>query len=148
MGRDLEKKRAYQREYNKTYFQVHKEEIYAYKRAYDQTHPRKDKAAHYEYLKTRRRRIKREVFEAYGGCCCLCCGENHIEFLSIDHIEGNGAAHRRSLGKQYGPGARFYSWLKREGYPPGFRVLCMNCNAALGWFGYCPHSTLSKNSAT
>jgi hypothetical protein len=23
---------------------------------------------------------------------------------------------------------------------PGYRVLCQNCNAALGLYGYCPHS--------
>lgn len=32
-----------------------------------------------------------------------------------------------------------YRWLRNHGYPLGFRVLCMNCNFALGKFGYCPH---------
>jgi hypothetical protein len=30
-------------------------------------------------------------------------------------------------------------WLKRNGYPKGFRVLCHNCNSARGLYGYCPH---------
>lgn len=30
-------------------------------------------------------------------------------------------------------------WLKKNNYPPGFRVLCMNCNFSLGMRGYCPH---------
>jgi len=39
-----------------------------------------------------------------------------------------------------GPGRSFYLWLKRHGYPADeFRVLCHNCNAARGYYGYCPH---------
>jgi hypothetical protein len=32
-----------------------------------------------------------------------------------------------------------YLWLKRNNYPTGFRVLCHNCNLAIGFYGYCPH---------
>ena len=32
-----------------------------------------------------------------------------------------------------------FQYLKRNNYPPGYRVLCMNCNFAMGHFGYCPH---------
>jgi len=28
-----------------------------------------------------------------------------------------------------------------QGYPTGFRVLCHNCNQAIGLYGYCPHKT-------
>jgi len=75
---------------------------------------------------------KKEVLAAYGGSC-VCCGEGNQEFLTIDHIAGDGAAHRRTLT------CRLYTWLKKNNYPAGFRVLCMNCNFSLGCFGYCPH---------
>ena len=81
--------------------------------------------------------LKREVFSKYGGAHCACCPESHMEFLSVDHIDGNGAAHRRAaFGHNSG---NLYQLLKREGYPPGYRVLCMNCNWSRGRYGYCPH---------
>ena len=64
---------------------------------------------------------------------CSCCGENHIEFLAIDHIKGNGNEHRKSL-KDYLP-----LILKRKKYPKGYRILCHNCNSSIGFYGYCPH---------
>lgn len=81
-----------------------------------------------------RQRLKDEVFEAYGGYKCACCGEPIREFLTIDHVNGDGAAHRRKIGS-----AAIYRWLKREGFPDGYQVLCMNCNWAKGVFGACPH---------
>lgn len=82
-------------------------------------------------------KIKSEVVNHYGGKC-KCCGESRIEFLSIDHIEGDGYEHRRRL-KMRG-GLAFYLWLKRNGFPDGYRVLCHNCNSSLGIYGYCPHN--------
>lgn len=83
-----------------------------------------------------RRKLKLEAFNAYGGPKCSCCGEDHLEFLSLDHINGKGAAHRRAIKKG---GYAFYGWLKGMYWPKGYRVLCMNCNFALGVHGYCPH---------
>lgn len=80
--------------------------------------------------------LKKQAMEHYGGCRCACCGEKHLEFLSIDHLDNKGAAHRKSLP---GNGKNFYYWLRDNGYPKGFQVLCMNCNFALGHNGFCPH---------
>ena len=74
------------------------------------------------------------VIKAYGGKCS-CCGEDRHEFLAIDHMDGSGNEHRRSIG-----GApAFYPWLIKNNFPSGFRVLCHNCNLSFGFFGYCPH---------
>jgi hypothetical protein len=35
-------------------------------------------------------------------------------------------------------------WLRKNGFPKGFRVLCHNCNFAHGHYGYCPHKTTSR----
>lgn len=104
----------------------------------------------------RRQRLKREAFTAYGGARCVCCGEKHLEFLSIDHIDGNGNTHRKALAAEFGwkadsrgvCGSTFYLWLKKNKYPPGFRVLCMNCNCALSRFGYCPHELAARGDSS
>jgi hypothetical protein len=72
-----------------------------------------------------------------GIPCCACCGEDHLEFLAIDHINGRGRAERGRTGRY---GFSLYTWLRMQGYPEGYRVLCHNCNGALGWYGYCPHA--------
>jgi len=68
---------------------------------------------------------------------CACCGENHIEFLSIDHISGGGTKHRRKIGGK--GGFHFYLWLEYNNYPDGYRVLCYNCNCSQAHVGHCPH---------
>lgn len=78
---------------------------------------------------------------------CACCDEDIIEFLTIDHIDGNGAEHRRSLSKgRKSCGKTIYSWLRRNNYPSGFQVLCFNCNWAKGVYGVCPHQRSSLNA--
>lgn len=80
--------------------------------------------------------LKLEIIKEYGGQCD-CCGEQHFEFLTIDHINGDGAEHRSRCGK----GRRVYADLKKLGFPKdGFRLLCLNCNISLGFYGYCPHN--------
>ena len=79
-----------------------------------------------------KRKVK--VLEAYSGKNprCACCKESNLLFLSIDHIEGGGTKHRIAIGR-----SSFYPWLIKNNYPKGFRVLCYNCNMALGFFGKC-----------
>lgn len=97
---------------------------------------RKNRPAILESLKERTRREKMDVIEAYGGKC-VCCGERHIEFLTIDHMDGTGAEHRRKHGK----GRGIYRDLTKRGFPKdGYQVLCLNCNISLGFYGYCPHA--------
>jgi hypothetical protein len=90
--------------------------------------------------------LKREVLSHYGDCICACCGESNIEFLQIDHINNDGAAHRKSLGSSRLCGHKFYRWLKRNGFPTGFQVLCSNCNMAKGFYGECPHERLRREA--
>jgi hypothetical protein len=84
---------------------------------------------------------KRQIFDAYGGCVCVCCQETNLEFLTLDHKEGGGNQHRKQLsnGKSRVSGSGFYNWIIKQNFPIGFQVLCMNCNFSLGKFGYCPH---------
>lgn len=104
------------------------------------------------YRRSYRRRLRLAALEAYGNRCA-CCGEARWEFLTIDHIEGRGAGARERA--QYGVGTKDTKPTKKRGsggYSAFFRdiaknvdltkyrVLCMNCNFAVGTVGYCPHS--------
>ena len=88
------------------------------------------------YTKKYRTKCRYEAIKYYsnGTMCCACCGENHYEFLSIDHINGGGDLMRRTLGH-----GNISQWLKSRDFPSGYRVLCHNCNMSLGFYGYCPH---------
>ena len=91
---------------------------------------------------TEYQRLRRRVLDAYGGAC-ECCGERTYEFLAIDHIDGGGNQHRKSGGGSSG----VIRWLARNGCPEGYRVLCHNCNSALGYYGYCPHAQVRLQPA-
>jgi hypothetical protein len=85
----------------------------------------------------RRRRIMEKL-----GLKCECCGETEYKFLTIDHRNGNGNAHRRTFGKSKGTPTLFYRWAdttpKRE-LKKTLRTMCWNCNCAIGAWGTCPH---------
>jgi hypothetical protein len=88
-------------------------------------------------------KLKREALEHYGGAFCRCCGETEILMLALDHVENNGAAHRKSLtGKTRSMPTLSYVWAKKNNWPPIFQVTCFNCNWARHWNnGICPHET-------
>jgi hypothetical protein len=51
----------------------------------------------------------------------------------------NGAQHRKEIG---GRTRDLRLWLKRHNFPPGFRILCFNCNSGRHLNGgICPHLT-------
>ena len=93
-----------------------------------------------EATKRYNRELRLSVMMAYGGLSCSCdhhgepCGPKPIEFLALDHIGGNGKENGRATGYTH------YRNLRNLGYPPGYRVLCHNCNASLGFYGRCPMS--------
>ena len=82
-----------------------------------------------------RQALKIAVLAAYGGSVCTCCGETQLMFLTIDHVDNKGCQHRKSV-----PSRDLYDWLKDNGFPPGFQVLCWNCNHGKHLNGgVCPH---------
>jgi hypothetical protein len=120
--------------YLRDYYQRNRERLLERQRI--RYHANRDKERAYRVRRSRQ--YKAEVIQAYGGACA-CCGETQIEFLSIDHINGKGKQHRKNAS---GVGHQFFAWLKRQGYPKeGLRVLCHNCNQAIGLYGYCPHQS-------
>jgi hypothetical protein len=92
------------------------------------------KVCRHEYDKKLNKKLKLAVIKEYGGKC-VCCGELEPDFLTIDHIDENGAEERRTK-KQ----TKIYRWLKNNGYPKdNYQLLCWNCNCASYLCGICPH---------
>ncbi len=89
-------------------------------------------------------RERRLMVIARLGGKCECCGESHPIFLDVDHINGDGAEQRRKDPLQY----TIYTWLVKNNFPPGFRLLCSNCNKGR-WRngGICPHEEGSQTRA-
>lgn len=145
-------------EYRKAYYAANREREIARSKEYNRTHPEKiatyrraNKDRISEYHANRRSalsekfnydnreyyaRLKAEVFTAYGGQRCACCGETLFEGLTLDHIHGDGAGRRRA-GEP--AGVELYRALKKKGYPLGYQVLCATCNMAKGINDHCPH---------
>ena len=84
------------------------------------------------YARRKARELRDEILDAYGGACA-CCGERVRDFLTLDHTDGGGSAHRKATW------GKVYQQVKREGFPSGYRVLCWNCNWAYRLMGDCPH---------
>lgn len=85
--------------------------------------PTKRKAIAARHAKKERREDRDAAFAAYGGAFCARCGEASVQCLTIDHVNNDGAQHR----KTFTPG-KINRWLRLNNYPKGFQVLCRNCN--------------------
>ena len=97
------------------------------------------RAAEAKRTKDSQDRRRNEVFAAYGGYRCACCSETERMFLSIDHINNDGNVERKS-GAYRSSGTAFYLWLCKQKFPPGYQVLCMNCQVGKHKNGgVCPH---------
>lgn len=148
-------------EYHRNYSKANRERVNGYTREYRKRHGKKirkrriqrrkemidamspaelEEFRRKEADKTRRLvyALKDEVYTAYGGWRCACCGETERSFLTIDHVNQDGAKMRKS-GKHSSP-ERMYRWLKKKGFPDGYQILCMNCQFGRKHNdGVCPH---------
>ncbi len=104
-----------------------------YKEHYQKNHDKilqqrqKHRNENREHYKTKERKkrliIKERVINGHGGKC-ECCGETLLDFLTIDHINNDGARHR----KEFGRAGKIHRWIISNNFPEGFQVLCFNCN--------------------
>lgn len=138
---------------------ISKEKAREYRNAWRNKNPEKYKSLrlkHYykhhenEILKSRlRRRENKELIIAHysKSSSCAICGFTDIRALTIDHINGGGSKHRKLICR--GGGNVFYVWLKKNNYPEGFQVLCMNCQFIKRDInGECSHNGRPKVNAT
>ena len=101
---------------------------------------KKHRAKRIGAMREKQWRTRLQCLEAYSGGkpFCSCCGEETLEFLTLDHLRSR----RDDNGVRVGGnrmGQNLFSWMIRMKFPEGFRVLCYNCNCARGARGYCPH---------
>lgn len=91
--------------------------------------------------RTYRNRLRDLVFVAYGGYVCACCGESEKKFLSLDHMNNDGAKFRKEvIGRRNGGGVHTYRWPVSHNFPLGYQVLCGNCQyGKMMNKGVCPH---------
>ncbi len=116
------------------YCDTHAEARKQHKRKYYARH----KDEHNRKCLIRYHSLRQSVITMYGGQCA-CCGENENAFLALDHINGDGQKHRSERGS--------YGVLKDAlgSYDSSrFRILCHNCNMAMGLYGACPHNKLAS----
>ncbi len=80
-----------------------------------------------DYLKDYRARVRGLVLSHYssGKNECASCRESCQAFLCVDHINDDGYLKQGKTGRA---GSSLYGQLMKDGFPPGFQVLCHNCN--------------------
>ena len=137
--KDPEKRRAWRKDYGRRWRARNQDKVKAARERYRKS-GRKNRMN-----KLWRMKLRLEVLIHYGGNppICACCSEDIIEFLSIDHINNDGAKHRKELGirRESTHGTKFYRWLRNNNFPEGFQVLCYNCNCGRAKMEdkICPH---------
>ena len=62
-----------------------------------------------------------------GEATCRKCGQGDMDVLCVDHISHGGTKHRKEIGA-FNNSSSFYCWIIKNDYPPGFQILCANCN--------------------
>lgn len=87
------------------------------------------------------KKLKAEIIREYGGKC-TCCGEEEMDFLTLEHSRHDGKQHRLAVKTS------IYNDLKRRGYPKdlGITVFCWNCQMATRFGAVCPHKRGDKNA--
>ena len=139
----------------RAYYETHKEQAYASQRKWMAKHPEKPmeykKRWLEKYPEERRQivrnyhiKLRRAAIEYYGvpNPKCMCpggCDEGIYEFLAIDHINGGTAGKHGTSAREKDRKGTLYQWLRKHDYPPGYQVLCHNCNTAKAAYGKCPH---------
>jgi hypothetical protein len=107
--RPAEERQANKTAYDRAYYLANQERLRAYAREYsprwNKANPDKRHAIDLRY----RRAVRSKAIQAYGGVCA-CCGLDDEPFLSIDHINNDGAEHRRQE-RLSGAGYHVYKWL-------------------------------------
>lgn len=79
-------------------------------------------------------KLKIAAIDYYSGgkrCCNLCGFDSDLDALCLDHINDDGAQHRKELGiagRSSPSGTTIYERLKALGWMEGLQVLCANCN--------------------
>lgn len=83
------------------------------------------------YSRRYRDGLKFQVLNHYskGLLCCNNCEIGVYSVLTIDHLDNNGADHKRKLSKKGNPSSSaIYKNIIDNKFPEEYQVLCFNCN--------------------
>ncbi len=84
---------------------------------------------------------KKRCFDHYGRTCTCCNLEFDERFLTLDHIQNDGALHREEIG------GTLYKWAIDNEFPPILQTNCFNCNMGKSVNGgICPHQETALRS--
>lgn len=109
---------------------LEKEKRNAYARQYYANNKEKQKIANRKYSRANWDRVL-----IHYGNKCQCCGEGERIFLTVDHVNGDGAEHRKISSIR-----SMAQWLVKNNFPLGYQILCYNCNCGKARNeGVCPH---------
>jgi hypothetical protein len=106
--KDKEKRREYQREYMRRWYQA-------------------NKAKHIAYVRARDRRIEEWLKQYKLTLSCELCGENHPACLDFHHI--NPQEKKFTIGRQ----ERYITLRSLQAEIAKCRVLCSNCHRKEHW---------------
>lgn len=116
------------REYHRKYRAKNREKRRKWNRDWIRNNRDQYNASKYIY----RQKMKIKVLAYYSNedIRCAKCGEDDIDVLNLDHINNDGAEHRRKAGiaGRNSTGMNSYEAIARDGFPDGLQVLCANCN--------------------
>jgi hypothetical protein len=120
------------------WYQNHKEEKKAKSKLYRQAHKEQEKERYAQW----RAKLKLEVFSHYsnGKPKCSVCGEENLDLLTLDHINGDGKEHH--ITNRYSYGTQMWFWARKNSYPAIFQVLCYKHNTAKGHEAFIPKAQL------
>jgi hypothetical protein len=129
MGMTPDERREYNRQWNEAHPEYHatyREENRELRRKWNRERYNASKWAY-------RERTKLAALAHYGNgvVACVLCGFSNPDALCLDHINDDGAEHRRAngiAGRGSGAGMTTYEKLKVLGWPAGMQTLCHNCN--------------------
>ena len=88
-----------------------------------------------------RANVRKKLMDAYGRVC-VCCGEDNELFLTIDHVNNNGAEHRRGKTGFNTSNEGIYLEMIESLDSGKYQTLCYNCNCGRQRNkGICPHES-------
>lgn len=133
------------KEWDRKYTQNNKEKINKYKEEnkekiakYKVDYHNRNKDKIYRRKRDWNRALKIKVLTYYSifttkpMCAIPGCLISDPDMLCLDHIDNDGAKHRKEINK-----TNIYPWIIKNNYPPGFQVICHNHNFKKELLSHC-----------